>query len=451
MREPGSVPSAAGASRLNPIGPIPQEVLAQRRARFQTRLGDGAALVPGARRVRRSNDVDYVFRQRSDLLYLTGFDQPDAVALLTGERFVLFVQPRNAAAETWTGRRPGVEGALRDYGADEAHPIAELGERLPTYLENVPRLYHRFGDDQALDEIVLQALERVRGRVRAGVTSPEEIIGPQSILHEMRLIKDTHELEILRAAADITREAHHSAARRCREGAWEYELEAALLHDFRARGGTGPAYPPIVGAGENATILHYTENCSRLAAGQLVLIDAGVELHGYASDVTRTYPVNGRYEGRARDVYAAVLRAQQDALAAIHVGTTLRAIHEVAARSLVKGLLELGVLGGVPDELFKEQAYQPFYMHTTGHFLGLDVHDVGNYHVGGKPRPLEPGMVFTVEPGLYFSAENERIPAELRGIGVRIEDDVVLTRDGFEILSEAIPKQIDDVEAWMRA
>ena len=437
---------------MNPISPIPQEALARRRARFQAQLGDGVALVPGAKRVRRSNDVDYAFRQRSDLLYLTGFDQPDAVALLSRDRFVLFVQPRDPAAETWTGRRPGMEGALRDYGADEAYAIGELPEQLPLYLENVPRLYHRFGDDPDLDEIVHLALNRVRGRVRAGITAPEETVSPQSLLHEMRLIKEDCELEILRAAAEISREAHQAAALACREGAWEYEIEAALLHVFRARGGSGPAYPPIVGAGENATILHYIENCSRLAAGQLVLIDAGVELHGYASDVTRTYPVGGRFEGRAREVYAAVLRAQQDALAAIDVGTSLWAIHEVAARSLVKGLLELGVLGGAPDELFEEQAYQPFYMHTTGHFLGLDVHDMGNYNVGGKPRPLEPGMVFTVEPGLYFSVDNERIPEELRGIGVRIEDDVALTSEGtVEILTEAIPKEIDDVEAWMRA
>ena len=436
---------------MNPIGPIPQEALARRRARFQAQLGDGVALVPGAKRVHRSNDVEYPFRQTSDLLYLTGFDQPEAAALISRDRFVLFVQPRDPAAETWTGRRPGVEGALRDYGADQAHPIAELGERLPTYLENVPRLYHRFGDDPALDKIVLRTLERVRGRVRAGITAPEEIVSPQSILHEMRLLKDADELELLRAAAEITSEAHHAAARLSRKGAWEYELEAALLHVFHRRGGAGPAYPCIVAAGANAAILHYTENRSQLAAGQLVLIDAGVELHGYVSDITRSYPVGGRFEGRARDVYTTVLRAQQDALAAIHVGTSLRAIHEVAVRSLIKGLLELGVLGGVPDELFEEQAYQPFYMHTTGHFMGLDVHDVGNYNVGGKPRPLEPGMVFTVEPGLYFGTENERIPAELRGIGVRIEDDVVLTSDGFEVLSAEIPKQVDDVEAWMRA
>ena len=432
------------------IGPIPQDALAERRSRFQAELGDGVALVPGARRVYRSNDVEYVFRQRSDLLYLSGFDQPEAVALLTRDRFVLFVQTRDPNAETWTGRRPGVEGAQLDYGADEAYPIGELAERLPTYLENVPRLYHRFGDDRSFDEIVLNALERVRGRVRSGVTAPEEIVSPQTLLHEMRLMKDARELELLRAAAEISREAHHAAARLCRAGAFEYELEAALQREFRARGGAGPAYPSIVGAGENATILHYTENRSQLAAGQLVLIDAGVELHGYASDVTRTYPVDGRFEGAARDVYAVVLRAQQDALAAVHPGTTLPAIHEVAARSLVKGLVELGVLGGVADELFEEQAYRPFYMHTTGHFLGLDVHDVGNYNVDGKPRPLLPGMVFTVEPGLYFSAENDRIPAALRGIGVRIEDDIVTTDDGFEILTEAIPKQIGEVEAWMR-
>ncbi|MFQ5512844.1 MAG: aminopeptidase P N-terminal domain-containing protein [Myxococcota bacterium] len=431
-------------------GPITQEVLAERRARFQAQLEEGVAIVPGARTQRRSNDVEYVFRQSSDFWYLTGFPQPDAIALLTADRYVLFVQPRDPAAETWTGRRPGVEGAVREYAADEAYPTEEFANRLPGWLENVPRLYHRFGDDRTLDEIVLHTLKQLAGRQRQGVTPPEEFPTPQSILHEMRLRKDEPELAIMRAAAEISREAHYAAARLCRKDRWEYELEAALGQVFRARGGAGPAYPSIVGAGENAAVLHYTENRSRLAKGDLVLVDAGVELHGYASDVTRTYPVDGLFEGVRRDLYTIVLEAQRCALEAVRAGTTLPALHDRAVHRLVEGLVALGVLQGGIDDLIEQESYRPFYMHSTGHFLGLDVHDVGRYHVGGQPRPLEPGMVFTVEPGLYFGRDCEQAPEALRGIGVRIEDDVALGETGPEVLTASIPKEIDDVEAWMR-
>jgi Xaa-Pro aminopeptidase len=432
------------------IAAIPQAVLAERRRRFREQLGEGVALVPGARMRARSHDVDYVFRQRSDLLYLTGWEQPEALALLSRDRFVLFVQPRDPAAETWTGRRPGVEGAVERYGADQAYPIGELAERLPALLENVPRLFHGFGLDRELDEIVLAAVKAVRARARQGITAPGEMVDPTLALAEMRLVKDAHELAVMRAAADISREAHQSAARMCRPGAHEYELEAELGYVFRRRGGAGPAYPSIVGAGDNATILHYIENTDELRAGQLVLIDAGAELHGYASDVTRTYPVGGRFEGVARDVYQAVLRAQELALAEVRPGALLTQIHDVAVRALVEGLIELGALSGDVSELVAGEAFRPFYMHSTSHWLGLDVHDAGAYRIGGKPRPLEPGMVLTVEPGLYFQSVEPKAPERLRGIGVRIEDDVVVTDDGYQVLTRDIPKRIADVEAWMR-
>jgi Xaa-Pro aminopeptidase len=432
------------------VDPIAKSTLAARRRRFQDEIGEGVALLPGGRLATRSNDVEYVFRQRSNLLYLTGWEQPEAAAVLTGERFTLFVQPRDPDAETWTGRRPGTEGAVDGYAADEAFPFSELRERLPAVLENAPRLYHTFGLDPQLDESVLEALKHVRGRSRAGITAPAEIVDPCSILHEMRLRKDEEELAIMRAAADISREAHHAAARQCREGAREYELEAEIAHVFRKRGGAGPAYPPIVGSGDNATILHYIENRDRLRAGQLVLIDAGVELHGYASDVTRVYPVGGRFEGIGRDVYAAVLDAQEKAVRAVRPGATLTEIHDVALRSLTEALVELGSLEGEVDGLIESEAYKPFYMHSTSHWLGLDVHDVGDYRVEGKPRALEAGMVFTIEPGLYFGCREQKCPEALRGIGVRIEDDVVVTEEGCEVLSRDIPKRIDDVEAWMR-
>jgi Xaa-Pro aminopeptidase len=433
------------------VDPIAQPNLATRRQRFQGEIGEGVALIPGGRLATRSNDVEYVFRQRSNLLYLTGWEQPEAAALLTKERFTLFVQPRDPDAETWTGRRPGTEGAVNGYGADEAFPFAELGERLPGMLENAPRLYHTFGLDPHLDESVLAALKQVRGRSRTGVTAPAEIVDPCLILHEMRLRKDEQELAIMRAASDISREAHHAAARRCKEGVHEYELEAELAHVFRRRGGSGPAYPAIVGSGDNATILHYIENRDPLKAGDLVLIDAGVELHGYASDVTRVYPVGGRFEGIGRDVYLAVLDAQEKAVRAARPGVTLTEIHDVAVRSLTEALVQLGALEGEVDGLIESEAYKPFYMHTTSHWLGLDVHDVGDYRVEGKPRALEPGMVFTIEPGLYFGRREEKSPEALRGIGVRIEDNVFVTEDSCEVLTRDIPKRIDDVEAWMRA
>ena len=429
---------------------ITQAEHAQRRQRLQAELGDGVAIVAGARARRRSNDTDYVFRQDSDLFYLTGFDQPEAVLLLTRDRFLFFVQPRDPAMETWNGRRPGTAGALERFGADEAYAIGELPEKLPGLIENRTRLFHSYGLDPEIDKIVLAAQADVRSRGRRGLTAPTEVVSPHELIHELRLRKSEAELAIMRAAAEISYEAHQAAARLCRSGNTEYEIEAELEWIFRKRGGNGPAYSSIVGSGDNATILHYIENSDTLKERQLVLIDAGVELHCYASDVTRTYPVDGRFDGAARDVYQVVLQAQQAALDHIRPGATLPSIHEVALAKLVDGLIDLGALAGDRDELIGTEAYKPFYMHNTGHFLGLDVHDVGNYHVDGKPRPLEPGMCFTVEPGLYFSATNAEVPAHLRGIGVRIEDDIVITEDGFESLTAAIPKTTDDVERWMR-
>jgi Xaa-Pro aminopeptidase len=428
---------------------IPREVFAERRARFCEQIGEGVAVLPGGHLVARSNDVSYVFRQRSDLLYLTGFEHPDAVCVLTRDRFVLFVQPRDPAAETWTGLRPGVDGAIEQYDANEAYPIDELAGKLPELIQT-RRLYYAFGHDRALDDTLHGALAALRLKARKGAAVPTEFIDPSSILDEMRLRKDPEELRVMRAAADISRRGHQAAARLCRAGLHEYELEAELSRVFRRLGGSGPAYPIIVGSGENGTILHYIENRDVLRDGEVCLIDAGAELHGYASDVTRTYPVGGRLMGMAREVYAAVLRAQAMALAAIRPGATHPEIHQAAARVLCETLVELGALEGDVDGLVESEAYRPFYMHSTGHWLGLDVHDVGAYQIDGKPRPLEPGMVLTCEPGLYFSSREEKTPPELHGIGVRIEDDVVVTEEGYEVLTDEIPKQIDDVEAWMR-
>jgi Xaa-Pro aminopeptidase len=417
-------------------------------------MGPGAvAILQGARLVTRSADTEFPFRQDSDFHYLTGFDHPHALAVLRsdgGPPYTLFVEPRDKTAETWNGYRPGIDGAVTDYGADEAHPIETLHGKLPAYLERATRIFHVLGRDAKLDARLVEILEQMRIRSRLGLVPAEETVDPRGIIHEMRLIKEPAELEIMRRAAAISANAHHEAARLAEEGRFEYELEAALLHQFRRQGAAGPAYGSIVGGGNNATVLHYIQNNEKLARGELVLIDAGCELEGYASDVTRTYPVGGVFEGAKRAVYEAVLESNLTGLAESKPGATLPAIHQAATRRLVEGMVELGLLSGSVDALIESEAYRRYYMHNTSHWLGLDVHDVGAYAVEGKPRVLEAGMVFTVEPGLYIAANDEEAPAELRGIGVRIEDDVVITNDGCEVLSAAIPKHPREVEAWMR-
>jgi Xaa-Pro aminopeptidase len=417
-------------------------------------MGEGSvALLLGARLATRSHDTQYPFRQDSDFWYLTGFDHPQAVAVLRtdgGPPYTLFVEPRNREAETWTGYRPGTEGATRDYGADEAFPVGDFETELPGILSKAKQIYHVLGRDRDLDAKLAEILGEMRLRSRQGFEPASIIADPRNLLHEMRLRKEPEELDIMRRAAAITAEAHFEAAKLIREGCFEYELAAMLEYTFRRLGATGPAYTTIVGSGRNATTLHYTSNDKKLAAGELVLIDAACELEGYAADVTRTYPVSGSLEGPGRGIYEVVLATQEAALQACRPGATLDEIHDAAVRSLVEGLVDLGLLSGAVDELIAENTYHPYYMHRTSHWLGLDAHDVGTYTVAGEPRVLEPGMVFTVEPGIYVAEDDENASAEFRGIGVRIEDDVVITEDGCENLTAAIPKQPADLEAWMR-
>jgi Xaa-Pro aminopeptidase len=426
-------------------------VFAERRQRVLDAMGEGAiAIFLGASLVTRSRDTEFPFRQDSDFHYLTGFDHPDAVAVLRtdgGPRFTLYVQPRNRDQEVWTGHRPGVEGAVADYGADEAHPRDDFEKHLPNLISRAERVFHVLGRDRKLDELLTETAENLRLRSRQGVTPPDRIIDPRGIVHELRLFKSDAELAIMRRASEISRRAHAEAARIARNGAHEYELQAAIEWSFRRLGSSGPAYGSIVGGGANATVLHYISNHAPLRDGELVLIDAGCELEGYASDVTRTYPVGGRMQGAARDVYAAVLAAQERALAACRAGKTLAHLHELTTRALVEGLISLGLLEGSADQAIANESFRRFYMHNTSHWLGLDVHDVGNYRLRGEPRKLEPGMVFTIEPGLYIARDDEKAPAAFRGIGVRIEDDVAITERGVENLTAAIPKQIPDLEA----
>jgi Xaa-Pro aminopeptidase len=411
------------------------------------------ALLLGARQALRSADSPYPFRQDSDFHYLTGFDHPNAAAVFRtdgGPGFTLFVEPREREAEIWNGFRPGVEGAVRDFGADEAHPIGELRERLPKLIAGAERLFHVLGRDPELDRLIVETCEGLRLRSRLGVLPPGSVVDPRGVLHEMRLVKEPGELDVMRRAADVSREAHHAAALLAHEGVLEYELEAVLDYTFRRRGARGPAYPSIVGGGANATVLHYVQNDQKLRDGELVLVDAGCELEGYASDVTRTWPVGGRFEGARRAIYEVVLDAQLAALAKVRPGVTLEEIHDTAVRQLTGGLLELGLLSGTLEENLASGSFRRYYMHRTSHWLGLDVHDAGAYVAGGKPRELAPGMVFTVEPGLYVAADDEKAEPRWRGIGVRIEDDVVVVPGGCEILTAAIPKAPDDAEAWVR-
>jgi Xaa-Pro aminopeptidase len=434
-------------------------VFAARRQQLLDSLGPNAvAIFVGARLAVRSADTEYPFRQDSDFWYLTGFDHPDAIAILStrpGPAFTLFVQPRDRAAETWTGYRPGIEGAVADYAADEAHPRDSFLEKLPALVRGADRIHHTLGRDLSIDARIVSLQDEIRRQSRGGVLPVESLVDPRLLVHEMRLRKSADEIALLQHAASISREAHEAAARIALPGRYEYELEAELARVFRARGGAGPAYSSIVGGGKNATILHYIRNDQPLAAGELVLIDAGVEYQGYASDVTRTYPIGGKFSGASRDLYSVVLSAQHAALDASKPGRTLPEIHQTALRSLVDGLLALGIMEGTRDEIIEKETYRPYYMHGTSHWLGLDVHDVGAYVVREsdgttKPRPLAPGMVYTIEPGLYVAPDDEKAPPAFRGIGIRIEDDVVVTETGILNLTQSIPKSIDALEAWVQ-
>jgi Xaa-Pro aminopeptidase len=428
---------------------------AERRRRFLEAMGKGAvAIVQGARLVARSNDTDFPFRQDSDFHYLTGFDQPHAVAVLRtdgGPEYTLFVEPRDREREIWNGYRPGVEGAKGDFGASEAHPIDALDAELPKLLEHAERVFHMLGRDPKLDAKIAEIFESLRKRSRQGLIPASEVVDPRSVLHEMRLVKEPGEVEILRRASAITAEGHREAARHAHQGRFEYEIQAVLEYAFRRRGSAGPAYGSICGGGHNATCLHYVANAGKLESGSLLLVDAACEVDGYASDVTRTYPIGGTFSGAQRAVYEVVLAAQLAALEAAKPGATLPEVHAAAVRKLTEGMVALGLLAGNVDDLIKNESFRRYYMHGTSHWLGLDVHDVGAYTVGGKPRPLAPGMCFTVEPGLYVAADDDKAPRELLGIGVRIEDDVVVTADGHENLTAPlVPKHPADVEAWVR-
>ncbi|MCA9563280.1 MAG: aminopeptidase P N-terminal domain-containing protein [Myxococcales bacterium] len=428
---------------------------ADRRATFFDRaLPNAALLLPSSPVSQRSHDLIHPYRADNDVSYLTGLEEPESVALLLGgadPKVVLFVRPRDPATEKWDGARLGTEGAVSILGADEAYPIDELKQRLGELLAGRDALYYRLNHRRDVDSVVLDTLDALRGARRKPDQAPGAILDPRPVLHDMRRVKRPEELPILRRAAEISAEAHLAAMRHCKPGMMEYEVAALLDHEFRRRGGNGPAFETIVGGGANAIVLHYITNHEALREGDMVLVDAGAEYKLYNGDITRTFPVGKAYSGAQRDLYQAVLNVQVEAIAKVgEPGQSPDSLTNWSRRELTRALVDLGLLSGDVDELYESEAYQRFYMHNLGHYLGMDVHDVGSYFVGvDKARPFDAGVVYTVEPGLYIPTDDD-IPEAFRGLGVRIEDDVLVTENGPEVLTSAAPKAIDEIEAIRR-
>jgi Xaa-Pro aminopeptidase len=429
---------------------------AQRRQQLMAKLGKGSAIFRSAPMAVMHNDVEYNFRQDSDFFYLTGFNEAEAVAVLAPHheehQFVLFVQPKDLEKETWTGYRIGVEAAKEQFGADIVYPIAELDEKLPQYLEKADRIFYHLGRDRSFNDSVLTHWQKLLATYPKKGIAPMAIEDPAPVLHPMRQIKSAAELDRLRTACAIAVEAHNRARQFAQPGRYEYEVQAEIEHTFRLRGAMGVAYPSIVAAGANACVLHYTENTSQIQDGDLLLIDAGCAYDYYNSDITRTFPVSGKFTSEQQAIYEIVLEAQLQSIAQVQPGTPYKQTHDTAVRVIVEGLLDLKLLQGDIEEIIKEEKYKPFYMHRTGHWLGLDVHDAGVYQHGETPHNLEPGQVTTIEPGIYISpylkpAEGQpEVDSRWHGIGIRIEDDVLVTATGHEVLTAGVPKAIADLE-----
>jgi Xaa-Pro aminopeptidase len=441
----------ATSNQQPPKAMHPTEALRARRERFLAELGPGSvAILPTSPVAPRSNDTEYRFRPDSDFYYLTGFAEPDAVAVFAPgheeHKFVLFVPPRDPEMEVWYGRRAGVEGAVERFGADAAFSIKELDEKIFDYVDGRERLYFHLGRDERFDRRAIGWVNAYRTSRRAKGPGPATIVDPGEILHEMRLVKNDTDLELLRRAVDISVEGHRAAMAATRPGIMEYEIEALVEYTFRRRGAAGPGYTTIVGAGPNATILHYIENDCRVGDSDLVLLDAGAEYDCFTGDVTRTWPASGRFSEPQRDIYQLVLESQKAAIEMVRPGETTQAVHERVVEVLTTGMIDLGLLEGPADKAIEEGAYKKFYMHKTGHWLGMDVHDVGRYKVANEWRPMAPGIVQTIEPGLYIAEDCDSVAPHWRGIGVRIEDDVLVTESGYDVLSKGAPKEIAEIE-----
>jgi Xaa-Pro aminopeptidase len=415
---------------------------------------DSIAVLPSAPVRQRNNDVEYNYRQDSDFYYLTGFNEPDAVAVLIPGRaaaeYVLFVRERDPQREIWDGKRAGPAGAVEHCGADDAFPISDIDEILPGLLENRERVFYTMGLNQEFDQRLIGWVNALKTQARNGMQPPQEFVTLDHALHDMRLFKSRAELSLMRRAGVIAAAAHVRGMQFCRPGRMEYEVMAELLHEFN-RHGADISYHPIVGGGANSCVLHYRDNNARLSDGDLLLVDAGCEYGYYASDITRTYPVNGRYTSEQRAVYEVVLEAQLAAIAKVKPGNHWNEPHDAAVRTITQGLVRIGLLRGSVASLIRSGAYKKYFMHRTGHWLGMDVHDVGDYKVGDEWRVFEPGMVLTVEPGVYIAGGSRGVSRRFWNVGVRIEDDVVVTRTGCEVLTESVPKHPDEIEALMAA
>lgn len=427
----------------------------RRRRQLMKMIGKGGIVIlPAVPEKPRNNDVLYHYRPDSDFFYLTGFAEPESVAVLIPGRphgeYVLFVRDRDPARETWDGRRAGPEGATRDYGADDAFPIADIDDILPGLMENCERVHYTMGVHQDFDQRVIGWVNQLKSQARTGIQPPQEFVALDHLLHDMRLFKSKPELDAMRQSARIAVAAHERAMQFTRPGRMEYEVMAELLHEFH-RHRADISYHPIVGGGANGCILHYHENADELNDGDLLLIDAGCEYELYASDITRTFPVNGRFTPEQRALYEVALEAQYAAIAKIKPGNHWNEPHDAAVKAITQGLVKLGLLKGKVANLIRDGAYRKFYMHRTGHWLGMDVHDVGDYKLGEQWRVLEPGMVMTVEPGIYIPAGTSGVAKRWWNIGIRIEDDVAVTDSGHEVLTEGLVKDPDAIERLMRA
>lgn len=430
-----------------------QEYTRRRRELMAQMAPNSIAIVPAAPERKRNRDIEYPYRQDSDLHYLCGFPEPEAVLVLVPGRahgeVVMFVRERDRDAEIWNGYRAGPEGACSQYGADDAFPVGDIDEILPGLIEGRDRLYYDMGRDPEFDRTVMGWVNAIKAKVRTGAHPPGEFVALNHLLHDMRLFKSAAELKLMKRSAEIAAGAHRRAMEKCVPGMYEYQLEAEFQHEFIRHGARYPAYPPIIGGGRNACILHYRENDALLKNGEMLLIDAGCEYQHYASDITRTFPVNGRFTREQQALYELVLASQLAAIDQVKPGNHWNAPHEIVVDVLTQGLADLGLLTGDVKELKEKEAYRRFFMHRTGHWIGMDVHDVGDYKVDNEWRVQEAGMVMTVEPGLYVSPDDDSVDARWRGIGIRIEDDVAVIKGGRDVMTESAPKTVADIESVM--
>lgn len=435
---------------------ISKREFARRRKNLMSQMEpDSIAIVPSASEKIRNRDAEYPFRQDSDFFYLTGFAEPDAVLVLMPGRkkhgqYVMFCRERDPAMELWNGYRAGPEGVISEYGADDAFPIDDIDDILPGLLEGRERVYYAMGRHQDFDSKVMQWVNVIRSKVRSGAHPPGEFLDLDHLLHDLRLYKSAAEVRLMKKAGKISAGAHVRAMQHCKPGINEYQLEAELQHEFGMNGARFAAYNSIVGSGKNGCILHYNENNSVIKDGDLVLIDAGCELEHYAADITRTFPANGKFSPEQKALYQLVLKAQREAIKKIKPGNHWNQPHDAAVKVIASGLIELGLLKGKLKDVIEKETYKDFFMHRTGHWIGMDVHDVGDYKVGEQWRVLEEGMVMTVEPGIYVAPDNKKVAKKWRGIGIRIEDDVVVTKDGAEVLTADVPKSVREIEALMK-